>query len=369
MIQAKLERTFDEATGSIIVQKFQSLPPKTKKRVEVASNIFDVLGNLLAFNSQKAAKTALKCCTSTYLKARQHAILFGPGCPRPNSKRKRTFPIKRILFELDAFAENQVALRISSFQSTSTGAPVSYLTDTVSALWRSYKAVHLNRIGRTMFFKYFAQDRFQRMNLLGGLCSVCDSTAYTLRKGVIQLSRRFCPTEENRFLRIIDEWIRHIRLLMLPTTLHLSCNSHCYAYAMQHGCVEEHNLECVDCLSIFEMINELRPLILVETENDLFWVIFQDLSRQVRAFISHRLRTASTKHIHSNVLESIGENHCLIILDFKQKSEGLVREKCVCLTAWCSASYKSNRGTKSGTPSPKCRVDRSLSQAEIGRAH
>ena len=203
------------------------------------------------------------------------------------------------------------------------------------------------------------------MNLLGGLCSVCDSTAYTLRKGVIQLSRRFCPTEENRFLRIIDEWIRHIRLLMLPTTQHLSCNSHCYAYAMQHGCVEEHNLECVDCLSIFEMINELRPLILVETENDLFWVIFQDLSRQARAFISHRLRTASTKHIHSNVLESIGENHCLIILDFKQKSEGLVREKCVCLTAWCSASYKANRGTKSGTPSPKCRVDRSLSQAEF----
>jgi len=88
---------------------------------------------------------------------------------------------------------------------------------------------------------------------------------------------------------------------------------------MQHGWVEEHNLECVDCLSIFEMINELRPLILVETENDLFWVIFQDLSRQARAFISHRLRTASTKHIHSNVLESIGENHCLIILDFKQK--------------------------------------------------
>lgn len=161
MIQAKLERTFDEATVSIIVQKFQSLPPKTKKRVEVASNIFDVLGNLLAFNSQKAAKTALKCCTSTYLKARQHAILFGPGCPRPNSKRKRTFPIKRILYELDAFAENQMALRISSFQSTSTGAPVSYLTDTVSALWRSYKAVHLNRIGRTMFLNTLRKTAFR----------------------------------------------------------------------------------------------------------------------------------------------------------------------------------------------------------------
>ena len=42
-----------------------------------------------------------------------------------------------------------------------------------SAFQHHYNTTVENRMGRTMFFRFFSQSRFRRM---GGLCSVCDAT-------------------------------------------------------------------------------------------------------------------------------------------------------------------------------------------------
>jgi len=302
-----------------ICRKFRTTPLRTQKRVEIASKIFDVFGNLIYFGSQKEARAALRCCTSTYQKARRHAIVFGPGCIRPKYHRKRMKPMLSIMQELEMFAEDKMALRLSSFQSTSDGTPVNYLTDTVSALWRAYKSDHPSGVGRTLFFRYFANSRFQRMDLLGGLCSVCNGTAYLLRESTIKLSRRFCPAAEKELTLKIDQWIRHVRLSLMPVNQHVASESHCFAHAMGHGCEEHHDLECSQCMSIFKLFEDLRPLIVVQNQNDLHHVLYEDLPRLAKSFMGHRFRTAHTKQIHAQALQSISETHCVIILDFKQK--------------------------------------------------
>lgn len=318
IMQQQIDKQVDDAAAARLIEKFRQTPKRSHKRVVIASRMFDVDGNLLFFSSQKIARASLGCCRQTYQRARQHARIFGPGASRSAHKRKTQTPVRQILHQLEIFAENKMAVRISSFQTTTSGQPISYLTETITALWRTYQREQPNGVGRSMFFKFFSNERFQRMELLGGLCSVCDATAYCLRQSVIKLTRHCCPTQEKDFLKRIDSWIRHIRLQMMPTIAHSACVSHCYSYAIGL-CTEEHNLECNECLNIFQIIDDLRPLIFIQNQNDLLWVLFQDLPRMATGFMGHRFRTSSAKHIHAQTIEAIPEQHCVIILDFKQK--------------------------------------------------
>jgi len=319
IIRAKMEKTTDEAACQDIIEKFRATIKGSSKRVEVASRLFDVFGNLLHFRSQRQARRSLGCCVTTFLKAKQHAIIFGPGAKSPRKTRNRATPIRDVLEELESFAASKMACRISSFQTTSTGLPVNYLSETVSALWRSYQSEEGAKIGRTMFFRYFSSEKYEKMHILGGLCSVCDSTAYTVRKTIVRLAREFCPFREKEFQLGVDVWIRHIRLQMVRTSSHIPAATHCYDFALGYGCQHPHNRECTSCLSIFRIIEDLRPLVFGLNQNDLTWVLFEDLPRLSKGFMAHRLRTSSTKQFHAQAMETLAENHAIIILDFKQK--------------------------------------------------
>src|SRR3989338_2773623 len=56
ILQGRLEKGCDEESATKLCRKFQSVPPRKKKRVEIASKLFDVFGNLLHFHTQKEAK-------------------------------------------------------------------------------------------------------------------------------------------------------------------------------------------------------------------------------------------------------------------------------------------------------------------------
>jgi len=310
-----------------IIQKFKQCPRKTHNRVVIVSKIFDDLGNLLFFRTMREAYRALDCCLKTLYKARKHAIVFGPGFPLFKQKKNRK-DLSHLLTELQCWAETQMILRISSFETTSEGKPVSYLTDTIGELWKQYLADDAleQRVGRTLFFRFFSQNRFRRMTLMGGLCTVCDGSGYAVRQNIIDLAQRFCPQREKALRSSVDHWIRHIRRTTLPSAEHLPCTSHCYTHSIGHTCPLIHSFECEACLKIFEIIKDFQEIVEanVPNKNDLYRVKVEDLPRAAKAFVAHRMRTASTQKKHNEALRKINESHALIILDFKQK---LIKEQ------------------------------------------
>src|SRR3989338_1443910 len=94
IMRDKLEKTTDRTACRDIIEKFRVTIKGSSKRVEVASRLFDVLGNLLHFRSQRQARRSLGCCVTTFRKAKQHAIIFGPGAKSPRKKRNRSTPVR-----------------------------------------------------------------------------------------------------------------------------------------------------------------------------------------------------------------------------------------------------------------------------------
>jgi len=304
-----------------ICEEFKAQKPGTAARVQIASKIFDDLGELRMFKKKIDARRALQCCRSTFDAAKKHAIIFGPGCPKPRNISKRSSSVKGLVQELQHWAEANMTLRISSYQTTREGEAISYLLSSINELWNLYSSTTQSRVGRTLFFRFFSQPKFQKMNLLGGLCSVCDSTGYQVRSNILELVEEFCPESLTKVTNTVDLWIRHVRLKMFPSEDHIGCLSHCYRHAMGHSCDKEHPETCQECMSIFETIWMIRPLVQerIQNKNDLFWTMQEDLESLARGFVGHRFRTASTKQAYAKAIHEIKDNHAVIILDFKQK--------------------------------------------------
>jgi hypothetical protein len=306
-----------------IVQEFLACSKKSYRRIILASKIFDEQGNLFLYEHPEEAQQALKCCRSTYKRAQTHAELYGPGVGGPQIKRSRASAIQQISEELRCFAESKQFLRISSCKVNSKGEPLSYLLCTVDSMFKLYREEHPNGCSRSMFYRFFSREKYERMNLVGGLCSVCDSSGYSVIKSIERISERYISDTAKRktIQDRTSEWLRHARTELSGSVDHLSCRSHCYQHAMGLRCDQQHDQACNPCGVIFEIIDELIELLTrIEIAwHDPDWTELRDLKRGASQFMAHRMRALSTNAIFGTQITNLQPGHAVIIIDFKQK--------------------------------------------------
>jgi hypothetical protein len=309
--------------------QFRQARPKSHRRTVIASKLFDDRGRLLLFKTIKAAAKSLQCHRSSILRGRRHARMHGPGVTvRHRRNRKKNALLSQ---ELDAFVEECGALRPSSCKANGDGSPIIYLMRPVAELWREFQnSHHPNACGRTAFFKHFADTRFQKIDLLGGLCSVCDSTGYAVQRILAKIWKQ-CASGDEALAKnhAVISWIHHVRREVSLQSEHAAAPTHCYEFATG-SCSADHMHSCRSCLSIFDILDETRTLLQesISIQNDPLWTHFNTLEAAACDFIAHRMRTKAIGVVFSRELSELAADQGMLIFDFKQKLMKLQSREC-----------------------------------------
>src|SRR3989338_10726252 len=98
-------------------------------------------------------------------------------------------------------------------------------------MYRLYRGENPNGCSRSMFYRFFAHEKYERMSLMGGLCSSCDLSGYFVIKTIESITERHIQEESTRrsLKKRTHTWLRHARMdLARAVSQHLSCRSHCY---------------------------------------------------------------------------------------------------------------------------------------------
>src|SRR3989338_2031141 len=293
----------DQLLNSIKSKINISCPEKIQK----LSFLFDEQGELCFLNSKKQAAQFFGVTRYVIKEARLHAMIYGPGSRAlVISGRTRRKIQQTVLDELSVWVESSADVRSSSCRSVKDSKtvelkPVLYLLSTKNALWKRYKTAYPNGVKKSFFLEHIDSQKYQRLSLLGGLCSVCDGSGYTvyrvLKREIGNNIFRLSIAEQKIKEKILNEWIRHARCELVPVSsqIHVNCATHCEQYALGE-CPSLHESECILCSSVFELIDEFSAKILalhlpknhpLSTEHD-------QLSEMAKDFMGHRFRTNRT---------------------------------------------------------------------------
>lgn len=210
-------------------------------------------------------------------------------------------------------------------------------------VWETYLKENPTGIKRTKFYQALESCHFKLLQVLKGLCSLCDIYGFKTFDKLEKLVALLCELVEGsdedgkRITNTLRQYHMYLRSEFPKHLQHHSATAtHCLEFGFSdqgtskgslkdHDRVchqEEHVMDCKDCnlrSHIFEEISALAERVPYQEQLESANKKIVELQETLGLYIGHLMRSANQRALVKEFVEKLKPGQCFVICDYKMK--------------------------------------------------